>query len=193
MEQKRPVIGLTLTGLCKPGIRNWCSKLKRGLGAVTQMDLVVNFPKKHCYTDWRLPTWSIFYNCCKYGFNNVLRLALHHKPMKTDSGGDVGHRWYEDSLQEIHPRRWVIQGGVVLHCCFVGKHFWCFVTWPIWHVTCRLVLSFQTESGMRLLDMVHQSNIVTLYENSFFYYASPACRSRHLHVIRPNRRRIWMV
>ena len=72
-------------------VQTWNTKLvlkvKRGLGAVTQMDWVVNFPKKHCYTDWRLPTWSIFYNCCKYGFNNVLRLALRHKPMKIDSGG----------------------------------------------------------------------------------------------------------
>ena len=71
-------------------VQTWNTKLvlkvKRGLGAVTQMDWVVNFPKKHCYTDWRLPTWSIFYNCCKYGFDNVLRLALRHKPMKIDSG-----------------------------------------------------------------------------------------------------------
>ena len=33
-------------------------------------------------------------------------------------------------------------------------------TWPIWNVTGRLVLSFQTGSGMRLLAVAHQSNII---------------------------------
>ena len=53
------------------------------------MAWVVNFPKKNCYTDWRLLTWSIFYNCCKYGFDNTLRLAIPHKPMKIDRVGGV--------------------------------------------------------------------------------------------------------
>ena len=51
------------------------------------MDWVVNFAKKHCYTDWRLPICSIVYNCCKYGWDNALRLAIRHKPMKVDSEG----------------------------------------------------------------------------------------------------------
>ena len=51
------------------------------------MDWVVNFAKKHCYTDWRLPTCSIFYNWCTYDWDNALRLAILHEPMKINSEG----------------------------------------------------------------------------------------------------------
>ena len=64
-------------------------KVQRRDGVVTDQHWVVRFPRKHCYTQWNIPTWSIWYNCGTHGFENALRLALRHKPMRIDSKGTM--------------------------------------------------------------------------------------------------------
>ena len=60
-------------------------KVQRRDGVVTDQHWVVRFPRKHCYTQWNIPTWSIWYNCGTHGFEHALRLALRHKPMRINS------------------------------------------------------------------------------------------------------------
>ena len=108
------------------------------LGPVTQHDWVARFP----YGYNRLPKRSIWYCCNNIRFEDALRLALRHRPVKIRSKGFFSRRLWKQSPSSTSQRgvgpMWDWIDAVSLLCCFLHMLMESAITsravWPWWVV-----------------------------------------------------------